>query len=951
MPFNEFVALDVESTGLDPSRNEVIEVATRSFTAGEIGKVYTTFVKPRMAIPLEIVRLTGISDREVNSAPPLLDVETAIRNAVGRATIVGHNIGFDIEMLAAGGINLTNDAIDTLTLAKLLIPGLPSYSLTNLALALGIEPDGAAHRAAADASMTARVMQELIKRISKIDQTSRMRIASLLDASEDPVASLFLEIPPDPAGAGETVNLSPEFRFLTTLKRPETLKRTGDTTKIPADSVRRFFSKDGVLANAIDEFQHRDGQEKMAVAVTHALNDDEILMVEAGTGTGKSMAYLVPSALHAMKWGERVVVSTNTIALQDQLFQKDIPALREALASAGIDEPLKAAVVKGRGNYVCLRRWFNQQRVAATSRAESSMRGRAMIWLRETETGDRAELNMNSEEEQAFRWISAEGEACAAARCQFQQRNQCFLYRARREAEASHVLVVNHALLLSDALSENSVLPDTDRLIIDEAHHLEEQATKQFGFSVSDISVAAAIDEAIRQDGPVMGGAISHAADFLSRSLKSAGERRATLSDALISHIKTSLEANSQSKQAAVELFHRLSLQLNRGNGTDRSLRLTEANRTQGDWSEIEILTDNLLGRLRALDKEVRWFLDQVEHLELNEEPGMTEDDRSDITLQLMTTQRELLETRLNAQEIVLEPDTGGIYWIERNYAQRVSLHAAPLHIGAMLQDRLLNKQRSTILTSATITTDSGFSFIRERLGIEKTRELSLPAPFDYRSSTMLFVANDMPEPNQPNYQRAIEDAVVDLGIGARGRTLVLFTSHSALQQTYAGIKPRLEREGIAVLAQGTDGSPRRLMERMKLGGAVVVLGAATFWEGIDIAGPALSALAIAKLPFAVPTDPIVAARSELFDNPFNDFSVPQAILRFKQGFGRLIRRHEDIGVCAVLDRRVLSKRYGKAFLESLPDCTLTVDSTRVLGDTAARWLGSSDQQRDSALL
>src|SRR6478752_5072728 len=289
MPFNEFVALDVESTGLDPSRNEVIEVATRSCTAGEIGKVYATFVKPRMAIPLEIVRLTGISDRDVNAAPPLLDVETAIRNAVGRATIVGHNIGFDLEMLAAGGINLTNEAIDTLTLAKLLIPGLPSYSLMNLALALGIEPDGDAHRAAADASMTARVMQELIKRISKIDQTSRMRIASLLDASEDPVASLFLEIPPDPAGAQETVNLSPEFRFLTTLKRPETLKRTGDTSKVPAESVRNFFSKDGVLADAIEEFQHRDGQEKMAVAVANALNDDELLMVEAGTGTGKSM--------------------------------------------------------------------------------------------------------------------------------------------------------------------------------------------------------------------------------------------------------------------------------------------------------------------------------------------------------------------------------------------------------------------------------------------------------------------------------------------------------------------------------------------------------------------------------------------------------------------------------------------------------------------------------------
>ena len=950
MPLRNFVALDVESTGLDPSRNEVIEVATRGFDQFELGSSYSTFVKPRASIPLEIVRLTGITDNDVSLAPPLLDLEMAIRNAIGRATIVGHNVAFDVEMLASGGIRLTNDAIDTLALARLLLPGLPSYSLGNVAASLGIEPDGAFHRAAADASLSARVMQELIRKISRIDSTSRMRIASLLDASQDPIASLFLDIEPDPSGATESVNLSPEFRFLTTLKRPETLKRTGDTSKIAVDGVRAFFTREGVLADAIEGFQHRDGQEKMAVAVAKALNDDEQLLVEAGTGTGKSMAYLVPSALHAMKRGERVVISTNTIALQDQLFQKDIPALREALEHAGETSHLKAAVVKGRGNYLCLSRWFNQTRVAAVSPAESSMRGKVMIWLRETETGDRAELNLTNDEDQTFRWISAEGEACAAARCQFQQRNQCFLYRARREAEASHLLVVNHALLLSDALAENSVLPDTDRLIIDEAHHLEEQATKQFGFSVSETTVSAAIDEAIRQDGPVMGGAIAQSADFLSRNLKHAGDRRATLSEALIARVKSALDANIQSKQASIELFHRLGLVLGKAGGSDRSLRLVEQTRSKGEWSEIEGLADNMIGRLRTLDQQLRWFLDQIERLELEDDQGQNEDDRSDVTLQLMTAQRGLLEIRLNTQEIVLEPDEGGIYWIERNFAQRVSLHAAPLEVGAMLQDRLLNRQRSTVFTSATITTDHGFSFIKERLGVEKPRELAVPAPFDYRSSTMLFVADDMPEPNQPGYQRALEDAIVDLGVGARGRTLVLFTSHSALQQTYAGIKPRLERDGIAVLAQGVDGSPRRLMERMKLGGSVVVLGAATFWEGIDIAGPALSALAIAKLPFAVPTDPIVAARSELFENPFNEYSVPQAILKFKQGFGRLIRRHEDIGICAVLDRRVLSKRYGKAFIESLPDCTTTIGSSRILGDTAVRWLGTTDEISSSGL-
>ena len=274
MPLRNFVALDVESTGLDPSRNEVIEVATRGFDQFELGSSYSTFVKPRASIPLEIVRLTGITDNDVSLAPPLLDLEMAIRNAIGRATIVGHNVAFDVEMLASGGIRLTNDAIDTLALARLLLPGLPSYSLGNVAASLGIEPDGAFHRAAADASLSARVMQELIRKISRIDSTSRMRIASLLDASQDPIASLFLDIEPDPSGATESVNLSPEFRFLTTLKRPETLKRTGDTSKIAVDGVRAFFTREGVLADAIEGFQHRDGQEKMAVAVAKAGNED-----------------------------------------------------------------------------------------------------------------------------------------------------------------------------------------------------------------------------------------------------------------------------------------------------------------------------------------------------------------------------------------------------------------------------------------------------------------------------------------------------------------------------------------------------------------------------------------------------------------------------------------------------------------------------------------------------
>jgi len=938
----EFVALDVEATGLDTLRSEVIEVATVGFTPTWVDEPYQTYIRPHGSIPLEIVRLTGIHEEDVAHAPRLLDIEPMLRRQVGRRIIVGHAIDRDLEYLESGGIRLTNQTIDTLALTRLLIPGLPSYSLDNLAIHFDLDADGSMHRADDDVLLTAALMQLLLERIAVIDAGTRMRIGGLLSASDPDIAELFVDPEIDGAFPGITPGPSPDLRFLSSRKRPEPLRPTGVNEPIDEQAVRVLFTEGGSLAEAIEDFQHRPGQEAMASAVAKAINSSKTLVVEAGTGTGKSMAYLVPAAVHALSQGERVVISTNTIALQDQLYTKDVPALREALAAAGYDEDLKASVVKGRGNYLCLKRWFNHQRTVSSSPSDSSMRGRVTIWLTSTETGDKAELNLTSDEETAFRSVSAEGEACVASRCPFNHRNQCFLYRARRDAEASHLLIGNHALLLSDALADNSLLPESDVLIIDEAHHLEDQATKQFGFSVSDASITAAIDEAVRQDGPVVGGAVSVGADLLSRSWRESGDRQDGRSEKLLERMRDALDHSVEARRAATDFFGLLQGLLDVRGSQERSLRLTESTREDVAWGELELASDNLAAQMRSIDRDLKWFLDQIERLPQAEEGSAEEDERADVALELLTAQRELLEQRLNLHEIVLDPDDAGIYWIERGFSGRVSLHAAPLHVGGLLQEKLYERQRSIILTSATITTDGSFAYIKERLGLGRTMELATPAPFDYQRKALLFVADDMPEPNMPGYQRALEDAIVDLGAAVGGRTLVLFTSHQSLQQTYLGIKPRLEKAGIAVLAQRIDGAPRRLIERMRLGGPVVVLGAATFWEGVDIAGPALSALAIVRLPFAVPTDPVIAARSELFDNPFTEYSVPQAILRFKQGFGRLIRRHEDVGVCAVLDRRVISKRYGRAFLESLPDCKLTIGSKRILGDTAAQWIDNA---------
>jgi DNA polymerase-3 subunit epsilon/ATP-dependent DNA helicase DinG len=291
-------------------------------------------------------------------------------------------------------------------------------------------------------------------------------------------------------------------------------------------------------------------------------------------------------------------------------------------------------------------------------------------------------------------------------------------------------------------------------------------------------------------------------------------------------------------------------------------------------------------------------------------------------------------------QAIVVDPEPDVVCWVERSpTGDRASLHAAPLDVGAVLRDDLFAPLRSVVLTSATITTDGTFDFVNERLGLERPVELIVPSPFDYEQSTLLYLADDIPEPGAQGYAARLHATLVETCAATGGRALVLFTSHAALQQAAKAMKGPLEERGIIVLAQRIDGSPRQLIERLRHTDNVVVLGAATFWEGVDIVGPALSLLAITRLPFSVPSDPVFAARSELFDDPFGQYAVPQAILRFKQGFGRLIRSSHDRGVCAVLDRRVVSKRYGASFVHSLPDCSVTVGSAYDLPEAAAEWL------------
>ena len=948
-----FVALDIEATGMDPVRDEILEVAVVRSSSSNVLEEFQTLVQPSGAVPLSIVRLTGIDPDDVAAAPALDAVMPLLAKTIAHYPVVAHSVGLDLAMLDAAGLTLSNERFDTYQLATLVLPDLPNYALSTVAERLGI-PSGAGHRALDDARVTADVFRTLLRRLEDYDASTLEQLAALARQAEWPLASLFTrlarESPTGPLFQPEVDSRSGphELAFLVPRDRPEPLRATGSHRRIPIGDIDAALAPGGAVSTAVSAYEDRPQQRQMASAVAHAFSEEQHLLVEAGTGTGKSLAYLLPAVIHAAEHGETVVVSTNTLALQDQLSRKDIPDLQKALKELDPATEIRTTQLKGRTNYLCLRRWFTAQKEPILDPGDAGLRAKVTLWLSETETGDRAELRLDPVEDHHWRHVSAEEHACVAARCVYQQRNQCFLFRARRNAEHAHLVVANHALLLSDTSSGSHVLPPYEHLIIDEAHHLEDQATTHFGFTVDERMVHDVLDAVLRSDGPVRGGALPLAQSFIAFHASNASSKRRAEAAELRAR---SIEARIDNARNHVRhLFSELDALVEGGSGRGgygRSVRLTSGFRAGPAWSAIEIAWDNLDQTLSSIETELRWFLDAVESAE--PEPGTPADDPrmrqfEDVSSALVAAIRGGADVAAHLTVAMTSSPDEMVTWLERSAIQgRLGLHAAPLRVDGMLREQLFGRLRTAVLTSATMATDGSFDFIADRLGLEDAHELLVPSPFDYAESTLLYLADDVVEPNHPRYQQQVHQSLIETCTVTRGRALVLFTSHAALQAAYRAIKEPLERAGIVVLAQRTDGSPRQLIERLRHSSDTVVLGTASFWEGIDVAGEALSLLVITKLPFSVPSDPIFAARGELIEeeggHSFLDYAVPTAVLKFKQGFGRLIRSSQDRGVCAVLDRRVISKRYGRSFVESLPECALNVGSLNDLPSAAAAWI------------
>ena len=921
-----YVAFDLETTGLDPQSDAIIEIGAVKFTREGVLDRFDTLVNPHRPIPERVQQLTGIRHEDVRDAPPLEAVAADLERFIEGCPLVGSNvIGFDAPLLDARGVRHSGEIYDTHDLASLLLPGLAEYGLAGLARQFEIEMP-VHHRALPDAETSRLVFLALAREAASLPADVLSQVAEWLTPTAWPWRRFFAEAWEEASRAG-----APARPFA--MRRPdvaEPLEPRERPGPVDAEEALAVLASARGRPDVLPQFEERSQQQAALRAVTQALNGGQKLLLEAGTGTGKSLAYLIPAAQQAVANGNRVVVSTATINLQEQLAGKDIPALQALLPADG---EFRACLLKGRRNYLCLRR-FEALRAGALNDDEARIASRILIWLTRTETGDRSELRLSQGEEVVWRRLCAEGAECSADNSPYVVEGTCFLQRARKQAEAAHLVVVNHALLLSDIAYGGRVLPPYEHLIVDEAHHLEEEATRQFGFNGGEREVAdllersgelrAAVRAALRGTVAALGpgGRLVGIAEAIAQAAAGAKPRAGELSGQLAAFLK---------QQASPE-----------AGGNQSQLLLSRAMRVQPDWSKVEMAWENLRLALRNL-------------LSLLEELSQALGDSADmglLNLEIVRAEVEALaqETKELCDGLaaaIEAEDPQRVVWLELDRRDGSPVVAsAPLRVDETLRERLYEGKRSVVLTGATLAVQGSFDYLRGRLGLDDATELLLDSPFDYRQAALLLVPSDMPEPGWPDYTDALSRALVEMARAAGGRTLALFTSHAALRTAHGLAKGPLQGDGIDVVAQGVDGSPRQLVQTLRTNPRSVVLGTASFWEGVDIAGEALSLLIIARLPFNVPTEPVFAARSAEYDDPFAEYAVPQAALRFKQGFGRLIRSRSDRGVVAVLDRRIVSKSYGAAFLDSLPPCRVREAPLRELAALTADWLGQEVGRR-----
>ncbi|MFZ5644363.1 MAG: helicase C-terminal domain-containing protein [Bacillota bacterium] len=901
---DRYVAMDLETTGLNPDYDKIIEVGLIKVYNGEVVDSLHSFVMPGKKLPLRIKKLTGIEDEMLEGAPTIGRLKKDLYSFIEGEKILGHNIGFDISFIERSlGETIHNRCFDTYELARILIPTTNSYRLTELCSLFGYK--STFHRAIEDAKAVFHLYDYLSKCMSRLDGHTRAYLSSLFEKAGSPwsgVVSGFNGSRYDYSALTKNSTFSEE-------KKVDYIhKNTGARGYVNPDEIRGILSDGGILAAKMPHYESRPGQVEMAEEVAGAFNKEKILMVEAGTGTGKSIAYLVPSLLWAAGGGQKVVISTKTINLQDQLWYRDIPFLKDYL---GIN--VKTALAKGRSNYICFRKWMSILSGGEWSGQEAIFYARVLVWVSETKSGDKIELNLNSQEEEIWANICAENDSCMGTMCRYFP-NRCFYARARQEAETAGIIITNHALLFSDIKTGNMVLPAYGPLIIDEAHHLEDAATEQLGKHASRSDVRRWLNSINRLVFKYWGIVPPSDQDVWMKLLVSLRDEvniMRSVSEEFFSLIKNYIYREKNS-----------------GEGETQNYRIKKdflySDETGLPWGEL----GNLVFRAKSVQDYLRSTLNLMNSWSVENDSWA---EKVMDFIHIVSAGEEIVD----AMEFMHRCDDDSfVYWTNvsgQGEWSSVSLNASPIRVGPLLYDKLFSEAGPVVMTSATLTINGSFDYFAERTGVDRISgsrviKKDIESPFIYEDQSLLCVVKNLPLQGpeaDSNYLKATGGAIESLINTVGGKTLVLFTSHRVLREVYGFLKTSLEEKDISLFGHNIDGNRSRIVEEFMRLEKAVLMGAASFWEGVDIPGESLTSVIIVKLPFPSPASPVIAARMEDMEihgrSSFYDYYLPTAVIKFKQGFGRLIRTETDRGVVVVLDRRIVEKGYGKHFLGSLP--------------------------------